>query len=200
MTVHAADGHVPGNCDLYVLGGGEDIAQVAAVRVLNRSTQLLRTLRRGVPLLGISSGFQVLGESFVTGDGARHEGLGLVDASTTPGTQRVTGEVTADSTLPRVGTLTGFENHLGQTRIGAQEQPLGRVTSGIGNDEDTTDGVVHGHVVCSYLHGPLLARNPKLADLLLEWALGEPLEPIQEPPEIDQLRRERSCRPVRARK
>lgn len=200
VTVHSSAAEVPGQCDLYLLGGGEDVAQVAAVRVLTRGPGLRHAAERGVPVLGICGGFQVLGTSFVTGDGMRHEGLGLVDASTEPGTRRSIGEITTECTLPGVGTLTGFENHLGRTGLGPTAQPLGRLTEGIGNGDGATEGAVQGHVVCTYLHGPVLARNPALADLLLEWALGEPLEPIEEPAEIGALRRERMNRPARQRK
>lgn len=202
VTVHASASEVPGQCDLYMLGGGEDVAQVAAVRVLNRGGGFRRAVENGAPVLGVCGGLQVLGTSFMTGDGLRHEGLGLVDASTEPGEGRAIGEITTDSTLPGVGLLTGFENHLGRTRLGGGAQPLGYLTggSGIGNGDGVSEGAVHGHVMCTYLHGPVLARNPKLADLLLEWALGEQLAPIAEPPEIDALRTERTRRPARQRK
>ncbi len=78
-------------------------------------------------------------------------------------------EATAFS-LPQ---LTGFENHGGITELGPDARPLGRVVAGSGNGAGGVEGVVQGRVVGSYLHGPCLARNPALADLLLSWVVGE---------------------------
>lgn len=200
VTVLSSESAVPEDCDLYLIGGGEDIAQVAAVQFLRRGNGLVRVASRGVPVLGICGGLQVLGTSFVTGDGQRHDGLALVDATTEPADGRAIGEITTQSTMGGVGMLTGFENHLGRTVVGPGAQPLGRVVRGIGNGHDDVEGAVAGHVVCTYMHGPVLARNPKLADLLLEWAIGEPLEPMPDPPELKALRTERTRVHVRNRK
>ncbi|MEB3370807.1 type 1 glutamine amidotransferase [Saccharopolyspora mangrovi] len=200
VTVLSSDDAVPEGCDLYLIGGGEDVAQVAAVRFLRRGAGLTRAVQHGVPVLGICGGLQVLGTSFVTGDGQRHEGMGLVDASTEPGRGRAIGEVTTQATLGGVGMLTGFENHLGRTALGPGSHALGRVVRGTGNGHDQAEGAVNGHVICTYMHGPVLARNPKLADLLLEWAIGEPLAPLPDPPELKALRTERTRVHVRNRK
>ncbi|MER7011775.1 glutamine amidotransferase [Saccharopolyspora sp. NPDC000359] len=200
VTVLSSWDAVPESCDLYLVGGGEDVAQVAAVRFLRRGRGLRSAVDRGVPVLGVCGGLQVLGTSFVTGDGVRHEGLGLVDADTEPGDGRAIGEVTTQSTLLGIGMLTGFENHLGRTRVGGDSRPLGRIVRGTGNGHDAAEGAVRGHVVCTYMHGPVLARNPRLADLLLEWAIGEPLEPLPDPPELRALRTQRSKPPARNRK
>ncbi|MBE9376327.1 glutamine amidotransferase [Saccharopolyspora sp. HNM0983] len=200
VTVLSSAQEVPESCDVYMIGGGEDVAQVAAVNFLRRGGGLQRAVSRGAPVLGICGGLQVLGTGFVTGDGDEHEGLGLVDAWTEPGAGRAIGEVTEHATLGAVGMLTGFENHLGRTVLGEHAQPLGRVTRGTGNGHDGVEGAVSGHVVCTYLHGPVLARNPQLADLLLEWAIGEPLEPLPDPPELRALRTQRTRLHVRERK
>lgn len=200
VTILSSAESVPDSCDLYLIGGGEDVAQTAAVRFLDRGPGLQRAAGAGVPVLGICGGLQVLGTSFTTGDGVHHAGLGLVDAVTEPGDRRAIGEVTTESTLPGVGVLTGFENHLGRTRIASDTQPLGRLVRGIGNGHDEVEGAVNGHVVCTYLHGPVLARNPSLADTLLEWAVGAPLQALPEFPELSALRRERNRQHVRSRK
>ncbi|GAB3290967.1 type 1 glutamine amidotransferase [Parasphingorhabdus pacifica] len=200
VTVLSSSDPVPDSCDIYLLGGGEDVAQTAAVRFLTRGRGLQRAVARGAPVLGICGGLQVLGTGFTTGDGARQDGLGLVDATTEPGRGRAIGEVTSECTLDGIGVLTGFENHLGRTRLGRDASALGRVLRGTGNGNQDAEGAVHGHVVCTYMHGPVLARNPLLADLLLEWATGGPLEELPEPPELTALRVERTRTHVRSRK
>ena len=96
--------------------------------------------------------------------------------------------------------LTGFENHMGATVLGPDAAPLGRVTSGVGNGVPAgvavpagglVEGVVQGSIIATYMHGPALARNPELADLLLCRALGVDSLPPVEVPAVEQLRRER---------
>lgn len=200
VTVLSSSAAIPDSCDLYMLGGGEDVAQTAAVGFLTRDRGLERAVNRGAPVLGICGGLQVLGTAFTTGDGVRQDGLGLVDAVTEPGQARAIGEITTESALEGVGVLTGFENHLGRTRLGDDARPLGRILRGTGNGHREAEGAVHGHVVCTYMHGPVLARNPVLADLLLEWATGETLEELPEPPELTALRLERTRTRARNRK
>ena len=88
--------------------------------------------------------------------------------------------------------FTGYENHAGVTSLGPAAEPLGKVLVGHGNDHgDGTEGVVSGRIVGTYLHGPVLARNPALADLILSWVVGEDaLAPIEDA-EVDALRDER---------
>ena len=86
--------------------------------------------------------------------------------------------------------LSGFENHGGWTRLGPDAQPLADVEVGVGNCADGSEGAVNGTVVGTYPHGPVLARNPALADHLLQGALGEELAPLPRP-ELDELRRQR---------
>jgi CobQ-like glutamine amidotransferase family enzyme len=84
------------------------------------------------------------------------------------------GELVAEALDPGLGTLTGFENHGGGTTLGPGVEPLARVRHGHGNGvDDGTEGVRHGRILGTYLHGPALARNPALADLVLGWAVGE---------------------------
>ncbi len=193
VTVLSSSDAVPDSCDIYLIGGGEDVAQHAAVRFL-RDGGLRRATQAGAPVLGICGGLQVLGTGFRTGDGSYHEGLGLIDVFTEPGASRAIGEVVTESAVDGIGTLTGFENHLGRSRIAEGVQPLGQVVHGIGNGYDAAEGAVSGHVVCTYLHGPVLARNPVLADTMLEWAVGRPLEPLPEIDEVEKLRAERTNR------
>jgi CobQ-like glutamine amidotransferase family enzyme len=200
VTILSSSESVPDSCDLYLIGGGEDVAQTAAVRFLTRGQGLQRATRAGAPVLGICGGLQILGTKFTLGDGSEHKGLALIDAETAPGDGRAIGEVMTQSDLDGVGMLTGFENHLGRTRVGSGSEPLGRVVRGIGNGYDEVEGAVTGHIVCTYMHGPVLARNPALADTLLEWAVGTKLAPLPEFSELTALRTERTRPPARAKK
>lgn len=182
---------VPESLDIYTLGGAEDYAQRLATRHLVKHPGLQRAADRGAPVLAICAAVQVLGLWYETASGERVDGVGLIDATTTPQDQRTIGELVskplaAGLTQP----LTGFENHRGGTVLGPAATPLGAVVKGAGNRAgDGFDGVVHGSVIATYMHGPCLARNPELADLLLSTAVGQ-LAPL-ELPEVDLLRRER---------
>ena len=171
---------LPTSGDLYVFGGSEDEAQERALGAL-RASDLVETVAKGAHVFGVCAGLQVLSRSFGVGTGTVHEGLGLLDATTTRLAERVVGEVVAafpaETGLPR---LTGFANHGGCTVLGPQATPLARTVLGRGNDGQAggPEGAVQGRVVTTYLHGPVLARNPAFADWLLERVLGAALEPL----------------------
>lgn len=183
---------VPEGCQLYLMGGGEDGPQALAVRELQASGALPRAVEGGAAVLAVCAGYQVLGREFVGPDGVAHPGLGLLDCSTARGSgSRRVGEIVVEPD-PKLGlpTLTGYENHAGVTTLGPGARPLGQVLVGHGNDGgDGSEGVVSGRVVGTYLHGPVLARNPALADLILSWVVGR-LEPLNDT-EIEALRKER---------
>ena len=182
---------VPGQADLYVLGGGEDAAQVAAVDHLERSP-LRRAIESGAHAFGVCAGLQLFGTSFMTFTGDSRDGLGLLDVVTDRLETRAIGEVVClpDSELG-LPTLSGFENHGGRSTLSGDTKPLGRMSAGIGNGDGTgSEGAMRGRVLGTYLHGPVLARNPALADLLLERVLGQSLDPLDLPAH-DGLRRDR---------
>ncbi len=181
---------VPSTLDLYLLGGGEDGAQVLAAEHLRKHPGLRRAAGNGAVVLGVCAGLQVLGTRFRGQDGVEHDGLGLLDVVTEPGGRRAVAELVATSSEVLGGEpLTGFENHLGLSKLGTASAPLGQVVRGTGNG-DGTEGAVTDRVIGTYLHGPALARNPALADLLLTWTLGHALPPL-ELEEVEQLRAER---------
>jgi lipid II isoglutaminyl synthase (glutamine-hydrolysing) len=181
---------VPETADIYLLGGAEDLAQVKAVELLRADGNLARAAAANRPVLAICAALQVLGVSFPAG-GKTVDGLGLLDVVTVPGTPRAVGEVVSEPIGIDLPTMTGYENHGGRTRLGDDAKPLARVIKGIGNGTgDGTEGALQGSIIASYLHGPVLARNPALADLLLERAIGKGLPAIEEPL-ADQLRAER---------
>ena len=189
---------IPTTADLYVMGGGEDGPQALAARELRESGALHGAVDRGAVVFGVCAGIQILGHAFANPDGSPNEGLGLLDCRTVRGTgRRRIGELMADPLVDGLPTLTGFENHGAVTHLGPGVQPLGRVVAGSGNAGDGSEGAVAGRIVATYMHGPALARNPALADLLLSWVVGD-LAPLDDG-EVDALRTERLAAVRRAR-
>ena len=177
---------VPASASIYLLGGGEDAPQLTALDALRASGALASGVEAGAVLLAVCAGFQIVGRALTDSAGAPVEGLGLLDASTTRAPKRLVGEVAVHDEVLGTGTLVGFENHRGVTTPGPSARALGRRTPELGYP---TDGAVQGHIVGTYLHGPVLARNPRLADRLLEWVTG-PLAPLADR-EADALHNER---------
>jgi CobQ-like glutamine amidotransferase family enzyme len=192
--------------EIYCVGGGEDAPQVQAAESLRADGRLGDVVEQGAVVLAVCAGFQIVGTSYPGADGLSRPGLGLLDATTVKGTgRRAVGELLAEP-LPLDGeglpVLTGFENHGGVTTLGAGTAPLARVSVGTGNGAgDGTEGARRGRVLATYLHGPVLARNPALADLLLGWALGadEALTPLDDD-RVGALRQERLAAATRRRR
>ena len=172
----------PVDCDLYLLGGGEDAAQVYAAGWLCRHPSVCAAMRERVSTLAVCAGLQVLGRWFEDTAGRRYRGAEVVDVVTRPGGRRAVGEVVSRCTLPDVGLLLGFENHRGLTTPGPGVPPLGYALRGVGNgDERRGEGIATRTVTGTYLHGPVLARNPALADALLAGVVGSALDPLELP-------------------
>ena len=163
---------VPADGDIYLLGGAEDAAQVLSCSALSGFDFT------DCVVLAVCAGFQILGKSYYAG-GEKQKGLGVIDMETIPGTSRFVGDIAIDSEVIGV-KLTGFENHGGQTNLAGGITPLGRVITGHGNGAGLVDGAVVGNVFGTYLHGPVLARNPEFADLLLERAMGHALPRVND--------------------
>jgi CobQ-like glutamine amidotransferase family enzyme len=183
---------VPESLDVYTLGGAEDSAQRLATRHLTQYPGLQNAAARGVPVLAICAAIQVLGHWYQTSSGEKVDGISLFDVTTAPQETRSIGEVITEPVVTGLTEkLSGFENHRGGTTLGPDASPLATVTHGVGNGVgDGREGVVQGSVIGTYMHGPVLARNPQLADYLLERATGSILEPL-DLAEVTQLRRER---------
>jgi lipid II isoglutaminyl synthase (glutamine-hydrolysing) len=200
LTAVEPGNRLPDTGHIYLLGGGEDAAQISAVRALKADGGLYRAVDRGAVVLAVCAGYQIVGKSFTVG--YKNEvisGLGLLDVTTTRGPVRAVGEIISrwNGRDGNEQWLTGFENHGGYTRLGPGVTPLATVEIGVGNCDDGTEGAVAGTVIGTYPHGPILARNPALADHVLELALGHELPPLARP-EIDKLRRQRLARVRRA--
>lgn len=151
--------------DIVMLGGGQDFEVEIVLRDLWEKKDTLRDYieNEGV-FLAVGSGYQILGETFVKSDGEEKEGLALLPFCTKPAEKRFVGNIA----IRRGETVSvGFENHFGRTDIGSLS-PLGTVLSGFGNNgEDGQEGVSYKNTVCTYLHGPFLAKSPEMADALL---------------------------------
>ena len=185
-----SDQVMPSTADIYLIGGGEDGPQALAAQRLIADGGLHRGIAQGAAVLAVCAGYQLFGTSFFA-KGAQCAGLGLLDIRSDRGETRAVGELRGDVD-PRLGLppLTGFENHGGRTHLGPAVAPLARVTAGIGND-GATEGAWHGKILGTYSHGPALARNPAIADLLLRWAIGADSLPPLDDTWADKLRGER---------
>jgi CobQ-like glutamine amidotransferase family enzyme len=175
-----SDQPLPSSADIYLIGGGEDGPQALAAQRLAADGGLRRAVDSGAAVLAVCAGYQLFGTSFFA-KGAKCPGLGLLDIASDRGPTRAVGEIRGDID-PGLGLppLTGFENHGGRTHLGPDVTSLAAVTAGIGND-GRTEGAWHGKILGTYAHGPALARNPAIADLLLKWATGaDTLEPLDD--------------------
>ena len=171
---------VPRNGDIYLLGGGEDGPQLAALEMLRQDGGLNYAAAGGATVFAVCAGFQIIGTSLDSVNG-KLSGLGLVDADTVyTSAPRSVGELVVQPLRGGLPVLTGFENHQGLTELGPEMPPLGTVINGNGNGFNETEGVWHGNVFGTYMHGPALARNPELADVVLQSAVGL-LRPFLDP-------------------
>ncbi|MBD0317481.1 MAG: glutamine amidotransferase, partial [Thermoleophilia bacterium] len=178
-----------GEHDLLYIGGGQDREQaLIAPNLAAKGDQLREVVADGAAVLAVCGGYQLLGRFYRDRSGAELPGVGLFPLHTVAGERRMIGDVLLECELEpgRRRTLAGFENHAGRTILAPQAEPLGRVVSGFGNDgESGYEGCRVGRAVGTYLHGPLLPRNPWFADWVLQQALAHRLG--EEPPELEPL-------------
>lgn len=160
-----------GEVDIFFFGGGQDQQQelVAKDLVKNKGKVINEEVERGIPLLSICGGYQLLGEYYQPNNGEKLTGIDLFPLYTIAGDKRMIGNLVIDS---QFGKLVGFENHSGKTYLKDSAKPLGKVVKGFGNNgEDNTEGCIYKNAIGCYMHGSLLPKNPKLADWLLQKAL-----------------------------
>lgn len=159
-----------GECDIFFFGGGQDQQQeIVAKDLIKKGHIIKQEVERGVPLLSICGGYQLLGEYYKPHNSPKLPGVGLFPAYTVAGNKRMIGNIVIESMF---GTLVGFENHSGQTFLKNGATPLGAVIKGFGNNgQDRLEGCVYKNAVGCYIHGSLLPKNPHLADWLLQKAL-----------------------------
>ena len=176
------DDAVPaGEVDLFYIGGGQDSDQeLIAPDLAGKGPALAQAAAEGSVFLAVCGGYQLLGRSYRDRAGAELPGVGLLPLHTIGGTRRMIGDVLVDCAWAGE-RLVGFENHGGRTILDPDATPLGRVLAGFGNDGISGyEGAREGRIYGTYLHGPLLPRNPWFADRLLAEALehrsGHPVE------------------------
>ncbi|MGW8376895.1 glutamine amidotransferase [Streptomyces sp. ODS28] len=189
-----SDQAIPTSADIYLIGGGEDRPQRLAAERLRRDGGLNRAVDNGAIVFSVCAGYQIVGREFINDLGEREQGLGLLDVVSMRGeAERCVGDVLADID-PQLGLpqLTGFENHQGVTQVGPQARPLARTHLGKGNGVgDGTEGAWNDTVFGTYMHGPVLARNPLIADMLIKLALDVNALPPVNDQWYEALRQER---------
>ena len=178
--------------DIVILGGGSDREQTLLTEDLKqKAAELQAAVESGLVVLAICGGYQLLGQYYQTAQNKKIPGLGLLDLYTVAGEKRMIGNVIvqleqewqqqlstiyapseAGAKSLALPTLVGFENHSGRTYLGSGLKPLGTVLTGYGNNgQDGFEGVRYKNVFGTYLHGPILPKNPHLADVLVALAL-----------------------------
>jgi CobQ-like glutamine amidotransferase family enzyme len=166
----------PGEHDLLYVGGGQDREQaLIAPDLAEKGKGIAAAVERGAAVLAVCGGYQLLGRFYRDRAGVELPGAGVFPLHTVAGDRRMIGDVLLECELEpgERRTLAGFENHAGRTILDAGATPLGRVVAGFGNDgESGFEGCRVGCALGTYLHGPLLPRNPWLADWLLARALA----------------------------
>ncbi len=198
----------PGDHDLLYVGGGQDREQaLIAPDVAAKGEALREAVEAGTVVLAVCGGYQLLGRFYRDRYGAELPGAAVLPLHTVAGDRRMIGDVLLECELEpgRRRTLAGFENHAGRTILDQGAVPLGRVVAGFGNDGSSGfEGCRLGRAIGTYLHGPLLPRNPWLADWILAQAAahrsgGEPpaFEPLAD--ELEQAAHAVSARRARAR-
>jgi len=158
--------------DLFFFGGGQDQQQELVAVDLVKSGKgkvIKQEIERGVPLLSVCGGYQLLGEYYKPHKGSKLLGVGLFPAYTLASHDRMIGNIVIGSMF---GNLIGFENHSGKTHLRKGAIPLGLVKKGFGNNgKDRAEGCLYKNAIGCYMHGSLLPKNPKLADWLIKKAL-----------------------------
>jgi CobQ-like glutamine amidotransferase family enzyme len=185
MALSVGDPVPAGAVDLFYIGGGQDREQeLVAHDLTSKAAAIREAVDGGAAVLAVCGGYQLLGRFYRDRAGVELTGIGLLPLETIAGERRMIGDVLLDCDWAG-STLAGFENHAGRTILDMGAEPLGRVIAGFGNDAGSGfEGCRSGRVYGTYLHGPLLPRNPWFADRLLAEAIAhltgadEPLAPL----------------------
>jgi len=199
VHAHHPGSTLPDDPHLFMGGGGQDSGQTRVEDDLTVIADRLRGLASdGTPMIMICGMYQLFGNTFITVQGEALPGLGILDVTTRGNEKRMIGGIVLDTDF---GEVVGFENHSGSTLLAAGQAAFGRVRAGQGNNgQDGTEGAVTGNVIGSYLHGPILPANPRLADHLIaraaERATGRPFEAVDLDDSVADQARSRQVRRV----
>lgn len=188
--VHMGDVPRLADVDIVFIGGGSDREQrIVCEELLRMRAEVEAFVEDGGVLAAVCGGYQLLGHSYLMGD-EEVPGLALVDLYTDRGSPRLVGNVAVRSRIAR-DPIVGFENHGGRTHLGPGVEPLGEVLHGYGNDGTSgKEGCLYNNVVGTYVHGPLLPKNPDVADYLLARALDRRYGTAELEPLDDEAERE----------
>lgn len=172
VTLH--DSFEQDKYDIVFIGGGQDFEQEVILKDLkgDKTKRLKEAVESNVCFLGICGGYQLLGNYYQTWDHHQFDFIGALDLYTIGDKKRMIGDFVFS--CPDILNLdvVGFENHSGKTFLGNSVRPLGTIKKGYGNNgQDQTEGARYKNVFCSYSHGSLLPKNPKLCDVILDTAL-----------------------------
>lgn len=188
---------LPAQTDLILGGGGQDSGQLLVTDDLAKKAAELKALAAaGVPMLMICGMYQLFGHYFLTAGGDKLPGIGLFDLVTRGSDTRLIGNITIQTPF---GEVVGYENHSGLTELAVGQVPFGQAAKDTGNNgQDRTEGALTNNVFGSYLHGPILAKNPQLADELLAKAIEHSTgQPLRLKPLDDQLEQTAAARAKR---
>ena len=169
--VHVGERASLAGADLVFIGGGSDREQkIVCEYLLESRDELVSYVEDDGVMLAVCGGYQLLGHSYMMGE-QELRGLSLVDLYTDRGSPRLIGNIAVESRISPQ-PIVGYENHGGRTHLGPEVEALGRVLHGHGNDGTTgEEGCLYRNVVGTYVHGPLLPKNPGVADWLIARAL-----------------------------
>lgn len=171
IIAHEPGDELPEKIDIIFGGGGQDSGQSKIEEDLQRIAPRLKELvENNTPTLVICGLYQLFGKYFETSEGQKIQGTGILNLTTTAGPTRLIGNITINT--PEFGEVVGYENHSGLTYLGEGVHAFGTIISGAGNNgEDMTEGAKYKNCIGTYLHGPILPKNPRVTDFLIMKAI-----------------------------
>ena len=187
--------------DILLLGGGSDKEQKEVLEILKKNKDKLKSyIENGGVFLALCGRYQMLGKSLIL-DGKKEEGLFLIDFYSTEEKKRLMGNVLIETQIDgKKEEIIGFENHSSRTFLGENVKPFGKVLNGNGNSEDGFEGVWYKNVIGTYLHGPLLPKNPDLTDYRISLALKKKYDDFKGLEKLDDYMEDMARRKVMERK
>ena len=162
---------IPSDADIIIGGGGQDSGQFLVQEDLQKKKDtLVQMANNNVVMLMVCGMYQLFGDKFITSNKEEIKGVGILPVTTKAGRKRLIGNIVIKTPY---GLVVGFENHSGLTELHKGAKALGSVVKGSGNnDSDNTEGCIMNNVFGTYVHGPVLSKNPEFADELLQRAIN----------------------------